>query len=167
MSKKKNKTKNKNKTKDQAVDVRGLLIPTAAADLLLPSASLSEIIDYRNPTEMPEGDRPAWLLGTVMWRQRAMPVISVERMLNQEFDANAPKLRIAVCFGLGATGSFPYIGLVARGVPRMVRVTESSISLADSSPIEADWPVMARVNIQGREALIPDLSRAEQLLGST
>ena len=151
---------------DKAVEVRGLLIPTAVVDLLLPNAALSEIIDYRNPAEIPQGKPPAWVLGTVMWRQRAMPVISVERMMKQLFDANAPKLRIAVCYGLGADGTYPYIGIVAKGVPRMVRVTESSISSADASPVKAGWPVMARVQIQGKEALIPDLMRVEQMLGS-
>jgi chemosensory pili system protein ChpC len=151
---------------DNPVEVRGLLIPTAVVDLLLPNASLSEIIDYRNPSEIPQGKPPAWLLGTVMWRQRAMPVISIERMMNQPFDANAPKLRIAVCYGLGTKGTYPYVGLVAKGVPRMVRVTESTISIADSSPVKSGWPIRARVNIQDREALIPDLMRVEQMLGS-
>lgn len=149
----------------KSMEVRALLIPTAGIDLLLPNASLSEIIDYRNPTEPPQGNRPAWLLGSVMWRQRAMPVISIERMMSQPFDADAPKLRIAVCYGLGTKGTYPYVGLVAKGVPRMARVTESSISVAEPMLLQADWPIMARVNIQGKEALIPDLMRMEQLLG--
>ena len=144
-------------------EVRALLIPTGAFPIVLPNASVSEVIDFREPAR-PAAGMPDWLLGSVTWRQQAMPVASIERMFGQPFNSEAPKLRIVVCYGIRQNGRFPYLGFVAKGIPRMMRVTEAIISASEETEIDPDWPLLARVKLQGQDALIPDLDRLDALL---
>jgi chemosensory pili system protein ChpC len=141
----------------QKLELRGVLIPTSTLPVLLPNATMTEVIDYRDAT--PVEGAPPWLLGTVTWRQRAMPVVSMEQMMGQRFDPNVPRLRIAVCHGLRTDGSLPFIGIVSRGIPRLVRITESVIAADPLPPLDPAWPILARVSLRGNPAVIPDLDR--------
>jgi chemosensory pili system protein ChpC len=149
----------------QKQELRGVLIPTGSLPVLLPNAAMTEVIDYRDAGAVEEG--PPWQLGTVTWRQRPMPVVSIEQMLGQAFDPNVPRLRIAVCHGLSTDGSLPFIGIVSRGIPRLVRISESVISSDPLAPLDPEWPILARVNLRGTPALIPDLDRMAGLLAAS
>ncbi len=85
-----------------AAALRGVLIPTGQVSLLLPNAAMNEVIDYRDATPLATA-APAWVLGTVMWRQRPMPVVSIERMLGEAFDPR-PAVEGVVT---GERGEFP------------------------------------------------------------
>ena len=107
---------------------------------------------------------PRWVLGSVVWRRRPMPLISIERMMGGTFDPHQSRLRIAVCHGLRIDGSLPFIGIVSRGIPRLVRVSESVIGAERFPPLDPSVPILARVHLRGDTALIPDLDSISELL---
>jgi chemosensory pili system protein ChpC len=146
-----------------ALEIRGVLIPTSSERLLLPNAALAEVIDFREPTP-PGRDAPPWVLGSIVWRQRTLPVISAERLVGDQFNPKAPRLRIAVCHALLKQRQRPFIGIVSRGIPRLVRVTEDTIEETPEPPLDPDWPMLAQVHVNDVYALIPDMERIERLL---
>jgi chemosensory pili system protein ChpC len=145
-----------------ARELRAVLIPTGAERLLLPNSAVSEVIDYREPE--PLADAPRWALGTVLWRQRRFPLVSAEMLLGDRFDPKAPRLRIALCHSVTASRRHPLIGLVSRGIPRLVRATEATLEETVEPPLDPAWPMLAQVYVNDVYALIPDMARIERQL---
>src|SRR5690606_21744407 len=55
-------------------DIRAVLIQTEAARLLLPNATISEVLSYADPE--PVESAPGWLLGTIRWRGWRLPLVA-------------------------------------------------------------------------------------------
>ena len=57
--------------------IRGVLIQVANARLLLPNATIAEVLSYSYPE--PIADAPDWLLGRTRWRGWRVSVVSSAR----------------------------------------------------------------------------------------
>src|SRR5690625_2399037 len=55
-------------------EIRGVLIPISGARLLLPNATVSEVITLSTPEPIPGA--PDWLLGRVGWRGWRLPLVA-------------------------------------------------------------------------------------------
>lgn len=151
-------------SQDQAsTEVRGVLLPLQAGQLLLPNAAVCEVVSYRPPDAAP-GAAPEWVLGTFSWRNHAVPLISYERLLDLDADEIGHRARVAICNTLNGNEQLPYIGILLRSAPHLVRVTEDSLV-----PVDGDQSPMAinRVTVNGVEALIPDLDALESALSDS
>ena len=51
---------------NRSQDIRGVLIQVAGGRLLLPNATIAEVMSYADPE--PIDDTPDWLLGRIRWR---------------------------------------------------------------------------------------------------
>ena len=58
---------------DTAMEVRGVLLPLQSGQLLLPNISVSEVVGYGEPEEVPKG-APDWLHGVMSWRHYQVPL---------------------------------------------------------------------------------------------
>lgn len=146
-------------------EVRGVLIPCGSLQLLLPNAAVAEVTDYRQPTPL-SGERPGWLLGTVAWRQRSLLVLDPELLLGGSVREIGGRARIAVCNTLSPDATRPFLGLLCRRIPRLVRVTEEALEPL-SAPEGGDaLPVHHWVRVRDEQALIPDLDRLQELVAS-
>lgn len=137
-----------------AGEIRCMLIPLRAGRLLLPNAGVAEIIGYRDPD--PFGPDLSWLQGKVNWHQRDILVVDFERMLGRPESAAGIRQRIAVCYALDSDGEWPLIGLLAQGIPRLLRVSRELIDVAESPAVD-ESPIRMKVSIGGEELLVPDL----------
>src|SRR3546814_5251697 len=63
-------------------ELRGVLITIAGGRLLLPNASMAEIISLSDPERVPQA--PGWLLGRVRWRGWRVPVVAFSRLARSE-----------------------------------------------------------------------------------
>lgn len=152
-----------NKQAEQTgLEVQGLLIPQRQKPLLLPSASVIEIIGYRELTSGGD-DAPAWLLGRFEWRHLILPLISMERLLGVERERRRGRKRIVVIHVFNRSLQHPFIGVDATGMPRLANINEESLELLPSEQWPEGWPVLYKVQIQETEALVPDLDRLGQL----
>lgn len=142
-------------------DIRGVLIPVGGQQLLLPNATVAEIIAYRDPVARTEGG-PDWLLGDIDWRQRKVPVVALETLLGGQFRGYT-RGRIAICYSLLEGERRPYLGVVSDGIPHLVRVREEDVEPLPLSDEDAGLPVLARLRIKGEDAFIPDLARLSQM----
>ena len=55
-------------------DIRGVLISVSQGRLLLPNASVAEVITFSEPE--PVGNAPDWMLGQIRWRGWRLPLLS-------------------------------------------------------------------------------------------
>jgi len=135
-------------------EIRCMLIPLRAGRLLLPSATVAEVIGYREPAPVLHG--APWLRGKVNWQQREIPVVDFERLLGRADTTAGIRQRIVVCYAPNAVGGWPLLGLLAQGIPRLLRVSSEAIeSVRHGDAAEA--AVRMTLSIGGDEALLPDL----------
>lgn len=140
-------------------EIRAVLIPLGSETLLLPNAAVAEVIGYQAPRALRE--TPNWLLGSIDWRQQNLPVVQLQHMLGKAQSPEGYRPRIVICHTLGEGAQRPFVGIVAQSIPRLVRVRETSLQ---GQPLEAgdDALVHARLTVETRQALIPDLSELER-----
>jgi chemosensory pili system protein ChpC len=140
------------------IEIRGVLLPLREAQLLLPNASVSEVVSFTELTSVP--DMPNWFLGILSWRQREVPVISFEELVEVPSDESRPSSKIAICNTLGGNPRRPFIGLLLSSMPKLVRVTQKVITPLDNEH-DLGAAVKRQVVINGEEAWIPDMNSVE------
>jgi len=145
-------------------DVRSVLLPLKGGQLMLPNAAVSEVVGYRKPEQE---SRPAsgWFLGTQVWRQQILPLVSFERLLGLPAEAPSRHSRVAVCNTLNGNPKLPYIGVLLHNIPRLVRASEENIAPLEP-PRNLGIFVLRQVKILGEEAWIPDLDALERAVQS-
>jgi chemosensory pili system protein ChpC len=148
---------------DESDDIRCMLIPVRQGRLLLPSSAVAEVIGYRTPDPVP--DRPAWLQGMVSWHQREIPVIDFEHLIGRTDNRVGIRQRIAVCYGIGQHVKWPLVGVVAQGIPRLLRVGEDAIQIASGAQA-GEEPVRMMMSIAGENLLVPDLEYLQGCLAA-
>ena len=60
---------------EKSHELRGLLLPVSDANLLLPNATVVEVLSYPDVTRADAGS-PDWYLGKFIWRHLTLPLIS-------------------------------------------------------------------------------------------
>ena len=148
----------------EQLEVRGVLLPLHHGHLLLPNAAISEVAGYRTP-EPPAENAPDWLLGILTWRQFEVPLVSFDSRLEFRDWESGHRARIAILNSITRRTNRPYIGILLRSIPRLVRATEESLEpLGD---VLRDNVILARqVKIGDQEAWIPDLDSLEEDLAA-
>jgi chemosensory pili system protein ChpC len=113
--------------------------------LIVPRACVAEVVRYTAPEQ--EAGAHNWMLGTVNWNGRELPVVSFEGTL-----ASTGQLK---------TG---YFGALTQGFPQLVRVNRDVLQLDSTEGWPKDAPVLCRVKMINEFPLIPDLERLEAML---
>ena len=144
-------------------EVRCMLIPLHEGRLLLPNATVAEVIGYRDPE--PGGEDAPWLQGMVAWRQRRIPIIDFEALLGRPCQDAGIRQRIAVCYALEPDSAFPMLGLVAQGIPRLLRVNRAIIESVEASR-GGDSPDRMTLSIGDEKLLVPDLDYIQAQLSA-
>lgn len=141
--------------------VHSLVIPVSGRNLVLPNAVVAEIVPYHTPEPISGGS--SWLLGWLDWRDQRVPLISLEALAGRLPDQAVAGARIAVLNGLGGHPELPFFALVTQGIPRLVRISELSITPAPQA-VGDDPTVRLQVLVEGEPAVIPDIDALEDLL---
>ncbi len=144
-----------------SIRVHSLMIPIAGNSILLPNASVAEVIQYTKP-EAVKG-APAWMLGFIMWRQLKIPLVSYEVMIGMASPDNKGVKWIMVVNSLSGKHDMPFFGLVAQGRPQLIQVDESIVIPMDR---KEEKGVLKHVHVHGDSAIIPDPDCIETMLRS-
>lgn len=139
--------------------IRGVLIQVAEARLLLPNATIAEVLSYADPE--PVADAPDWLLGRMRWRGWQLPLVSFSRFSGIAQDRGGLGSKVIVLKALGGDAKHPFFALLTQGFPRLVTVTEGSL-VSDSEDAGVPEGVLARVRLNEDDALLPDLTAIEE-----
>lgn len=119
-----------------AVDIRSVLIPLTGKRVLLPNATVAEVITYSTPESI-EG-APDWVMGRVVWRGWWVPVFSLPMLGGWARRENEAGAKIAVLKALGGNPDMPFMAMVTQGFPRLVTVTADSLQVVDGDVPDAE-----------------------------
>jgi chemosensory pili system protein ChpC len=142
-------------------DIRGVLITVTNGRLLLPNASVAEVITYSEPEAVENA--PDWLLGRVRWRGWRLPLLSFSRLAGWSNEDGHLGAKVAVLKALGGNSKLPFFAVLSQGFPRLVTV--NTTALVESHDIkELPLGVHSRVMLNDDPAAVPDLMSIELLI---
>ncbi|MFQ5995975.1 MAG: chemotaxis protein CheW [Acidiferrobacterales bacterium] len=132
-----------------------LEIPSGRFPLLVPSATIAEVINCGELTPLPIS--PAWVLGVCGWRTTALPVVSFETLLTGMLPTPGPRSRVIVFYPLRGRGEEEFFGIFSTKEPQPHIIGDAS-ELANSPAGAVESPyVAATVRLREETLLIPDL----------
>jgi len=143
-------------------ELYSLLVPLAEERLIVPRACVVEVVRFTKP-EHEEGAH-SWMLGTVNWNGRQLPVISFEGVLGKDIPATTGRTRIVVFYASGGVFKTGYFGVLTQGFPQLVRVNKDVLKLDATEGWPESAPVLCRVKMINEFPLIPNLEQLETML---
>jgi chemosensory pili system protein ChpC len=139
-------------------EIRCVLVPVGNLRLLLPNATIAEVITQSKPE--PVADAPDWLLGRIAWRGWRVPLVSFTKLAGTEEGDAELSVRVAVLKALGGNPKLPFIAVLTQGFPRLTTLNaELIIPTHDGSVLPPG--VRAHVLVRDDVAMIPDLEWIE------
>lgn len=143
--------------------VHCLLLPLNRDIAVLPNAAVAEISSYAQPE--PVGDAPEWYLGKLTWRDRRIPLVSLESASGGEPAEINRNCRIAVLNTLNGNPNLPYIAIIIRGLPSLQVIKPDTVQYTDKQA-SGRQSITATVKVNGTEAIVPDIDDLEsRILG--
>jgi len=142
-------------------EIRGLMIPVTNGRVLLPNASVAEVITLSVPDKIPNA--PEWLMGRVNWRGWRLPLFSFSLLAGMAIDEGSRGTRVTVLKALGGHPKMPFIAMLAQGFPRLTTISPESLIPSNES-IPTRPGVLMNVMVRDDHAVIPDLGQIEQLI---
>jgi chemosensory pili system protein ChpC len=149
----------------QQADIRGVLIQVAGARLLLPNATIAEVLSFADPE--PIADAPDWLLGRIRWRGWQLPLVAFSRLAGIADEKGGLGSKVIVLKALGGDPKAPFFAVLTQGFPRLVTVSESALVTEQSERSLLPNGVHARVMLNEDDALVPDLELVERMIGES
>lgn len=142
-------------------EIRGVMVPVTEGRVLLPNATVAEVISYTQPEKI--ADAPAWLLGRLSWRGWRLPLFSFPMLIGRIDDESRTNARVAVLKALGGNSTMPFIALLAQGFPRLTTITQDSL-IPTSDEHQHAPGIRAEVLVRDDRAIIPDLDAIEAMV---
>lgn len=143
-------------------ELYSLLIPLAEDRLIVPRACVAEVVRFSSPEQ--EAGAHDWMLGSVTWNGRPLPVISFEGALGKGVPAITGRTRIVVFYASTGQLKTGYFGVLTQGFPQLVRVNKDVLQLHTTEGWPQDAPVLCRVKMINEFPLIPNLEKLEAML---
>ena len=144
-------------------EVRGVLIQIGQERLLLPNATVAEVL--ARVAVAPIEGAPEWLPGSIEWHGWNVPLVAFARLAGlKEEPPTDRNNRVVVLKALGGDQALPYFGLLTASFPQLASVPRDSL-LADASEEDLPRGVQMRVLLGEQNAMLPDLVAVEQMIG--
>ena len=143
-------------------ELYSLLVPLAEDRLIVPRACVAEVVRFSSPEK--EAGAHDWMLGSVTWNGRPLPVISFEGALGKDVPAITGRTRIVVFYASTGQLKTGYFGVLTQGFPQLVRVNKDVLQLHTTEGWPQDAPVLCRVKMINEFPLIPNLEKLEAML---
>jgi len=141
-------------------DIRGVLISVTGGKLMLPNATVAEVITYSNPE--PVAGAPSWLLGRVRWRGWGLPIVSFSRLVGWSNESASLGAKVAVLKGVGNHAKMPYFAILTQGFPRLITIVDNEVHENTDPEVEVPDGVWSLAEFHGDECVVPDLENVEQ-----
>ncbi len=139
--------------------IAGLMVPLRDKQLLVPNVSVAELIGYESP-EL-QADTPDWYLGTIIWRDVQIPLVSFEAANGESYDVEQLAERTIVFNGISGRDELPFYAVAAEGIPHAVRVGPEDAVQQEGELGEC---TAMMVHLSGEDAIIPDLDHLESMI---
>jgi chemotaxis signal transduction protein len=132
--------------------VQSLMIPTGVATLVVPSATVAEVIAGSPGLKPLPGVEP-WVLGYFRWRNYPVTLVSFERLAAGRDISSF--YRLCVFFPLPGREAFDYFALGLTGEPRGLEITDSAGPGALPAGLSQRFAAGA-ITMDDRTLVIPD-----------
>ena len=141
-------------SRDQRQSVHLLEIPTARLPLLTPSATVAEVVNFKEIGPLPLS--PDWVIGVLGWRAHAVPVVSFEALLAGVPPPSGARAKVIVFYPLPGRAKGEFFGILSTREP-VPRVFDEATGLVPNpaGPVESAF-VAATVRLGEKTLLIPD-----------
>jgi chemosensory pili system protein ChpC len=146
----------------EADELYSLLVPLADDRLIVPRTCVAEVVRFSKAEH--EAGSHSWMIGTVNWNGRQLPVMSFEGALGKEVPAVTGRTRVVVFYASTGQLKTGYFGVLTQGFPQLVRVNRDVLKLDSTEGWPDDAPVLCRVKMINEFPLIPDLDKLESML---
>jgi chemosensory pili system protein ChpC len=77
-------------------ELYSLLVPLSEDRLILPRACVAEVVRYTQPVQQPGSQN--WMLGTIGWNGRQLPVVAFEGTIGKDIPAPTGRTRVVVFY---------------------------------------------------------------------
>ena len=111
----------------EADELYSLLVPLSEDRLIVPRACVAEVVRFTAPEH--EAGAHSWMLGTVNWNGRQLPVVSFEGALGKDIPVATGRTRIVVFYASTGQLKTGYFGVLTQGFPQLVRVNKDVLEL--------------------------------------
>jgi len=148
----------------ESEELYSLLVPLSEDRLIVPRACVAEVVRY-SKTEQREGAHD-WMLGTVIWNGRPLPIVSFEGAIGKEIPVTTGRTRIVVFYASTGQLKSGYFGVLTQGFPQLVRVNRDVLKLEAKEGWPEGAPVLCRVRMINEFPLIPHLEKLEEMLAA-
>ncbi|MBS0557910.1 MAG: chemotaxis protein CheW [Proteobacteria bacterium] len=142
-------------------EIRGLMIPVTGGRVLLPNATVAEVITYATPEKIT--DAPDWLLGRLSWRGWRLPLFSFAMLSGGAQKESYTNAKVAVLKALGGNAKMPFLAMLAQGFPRLTTITPDLLIPTGDESAQPQG-VHAQVLVRDDQAVIPNLGQIEALV---
>jgi chemosensory pili system protein ChpC len=143
-------------------EIRGLMIPVTNGRVLLPNATVAEVIGYSIP-DRGNLSGPEWLLGRVNWRGWRLPLVSFSLLAGMALDERTTGARVTVLKALSMHPRMPYIAMLAQGFPRLTTLSaESLVPIGEG--LGRRPGVLMDLMVRDDQAMVPDLDQLERMV---
>lgn len=142
----------------QSSDIRGVMITVTNGRLLLPNATVAEVITYSDPE--PVAGAPDWLLGRIRWRGWKIPMVSFARLAGYAHNEGERGAKVAVLKALSGHPRLPYFCMITQGFPRLTTVSADAL-LERGEDDDLPEGALMRVQLRDDLAVIPDFEMIE------
>jgi chemosensory pili system protein ChpC len=146
----------------EAEELYSLLVPLSDDRLIVPRACVAEVVRF-SKTAKQEGAEE-WMMGTINWNGRALPVVSFEGAIGKEIPVVTGRTRVVVFFANTGQLKTGYFGILTQGFPQLVRVNREVLKLEAKDGWPAEAPILCRVRMINEFPMIPDLEKIEAML---
>ncbi len=143
-------------------ELYSLLVPLWEDRLIVPRACVAEVVRF-SASERQEGDLE-WMMGSVNWNGRPLPVVSFEGTLGKNVPEPTGRTRVVVFYGSTGKLKSGHFGVLTQGFPQLVRVNRDVLKLEAKDGWPEDAPVLCRVRMINEFPMIPDLEKLEAML---
>ena len=143
-------------------ELYSLLVPLVDERLLVPRAGVAEVIRYEPPKQ--KNGAMEWLLGTIAWNSRELPVVTFEGTMGKEPPIPTGRTRIAILYSTTGKIGQGFFGILTQGFPQLVRVNEEVLKLDSTDGWADNVPILCRVKMINEFPLIPNFEALEDMI---
>jgi chemosensory pili system protein ChpC len=146
----------------EAEELYSLLVPLSEDRLIVPRACVAEVVRF-SKVETEEGAHE-WMMGTINWNGRSLPVISFEGAIGKNVPIATGRTRVVVFYANTGQLRTGYFGILTQGFPQLVRVNRDVLKLEAKDGWPENAPILCRVRMINEFPMIPDLEKIEAML---
>ena len=141
--------------------IHSLEIPISQTSLLIPSASIAEVVNLSDIVTVPFAQ--PWLMGAMGWRMLAVPVVSFDGLLGWPVQAPQSHSKLVIFYPMQGRKQWEFFGIMSMAEPRPHAVDSANSFVASASELPASPYVASGLKVGGRAMLIPNLDALRQL----